>query len=159
MGIVLYNTLSRAKEPLEPLEPPRVRIFVCGPTVYDLSHLGHAKTYTQFDLVARYLRHRGYDVEYVQNITDIDDKIINRAAERGVDAAELAGEFTERYREDMAALGNTSVDRYAPATEFMDQIVSHVQRLIEGGHAYDLPECWYCDINSYFGYGKIERHR
>ncbi|HEX8205058.1 MAG TPA: cysteine--tRNA ligase [Solirubrobacteraceae bacterium] len=157
MGIVLYNTLTREKDPLEPIEPPRVRIFVCGPTVYDLPHLGHAKTYTQFDLVARHLRFRGLDVHYVQNVTDIDDKIINRANERGVDARELADEFTERYLEDMAALGNTSVDDHARATDFIDQIVSQVQRLAEGGHAYELSDGWYFDIESFPEYGKLAK--
>ncbi|HEX8121097.1 MAG TPA: cysteine--tRNA ligase [Solirubrobacteraceae bacterium] len=155
MGVVLYNTLTRAKEPLEPIEPPKVRLFVCGPTVYDLSHLGHAKTYTQFDLVARHLRLREYEVEYVQNVTDIDDRIIVRAQERGVDTGELAQEFEAKYLEDMAALGNTSVDRHARATDFIDQIVSQVERLIEGGHAYELPDGFYFDISSFPEYGKL----
>jgi cysteinyl-tRNA synthetase len=84
MSVRVWNTLTRRKEDLQPLEPPRVRLFDCGPTVYDASHLGHAKTYTQCDLVARHLRLRGFDVEYVQNIADIDDKIINRAHELGI---------------------------------------------------------------------------
>src|SRR4028118_1614214 len=133
MGIALYNTLTRAKEPLEPIDPPKVRVFVCGPTVYDLSHLGHAKTYTQFDLVVRHLRHRGLDVTYVQNITDIDDKIIARANERGVDASQLAREYEERFREDMAALGNTAVAQFAGGTDPIDQVVSRVQRERRGG--------------------------
>ena len=157
MGVVLYNTLTRRKEPLEPIEPPRVRLFVCGPTVYDLSHLGHAKTYTQFDLVARHLRLRGYDVFYVQNVTDIDDRIIDRANERGVDANEMASEFTGYYLEDMAALGNTSVDEHAAATGFIDQIVSQVDRLVAGGHAYELPDGWYFDVSSFPEYGKLAR--
>ena len=157
MGIALYNTLTRAKEPLEPIEPPKVRVFVCGPTVYDLSHLGHAKTYTQFDLVVRHLRLRGLDVTYVQNITDIDDKIIARATERGIDATELAREYEARFVEDMAALGNTAVDRFARATDFIDQIVSQVQRLVEKGHAYELPDGFYFDISSFAEYGKLAR--
>ncbi len=157
MGIRLYNTLTRAEEPLEPIEPPRVRVFVCGPTVYDRSHLGHAKTYTQFDLVVRHLRKRGLDVFYLVNVTDIDDKIIARANERGIDARELAREFEALYVEDMEALGNTSVDRYARATDFIDQIVSQVQRLAEGGHAYELADGWYFDIDSFPEYGKLAK--
>ena len=157
MGVVLYNTLSRAKEPLEPLEGSRVRVFVCGPTVYDLAHLGHAKTYTQFDLVVRHLRLRGYEVRYVQNVTDIDDKIINRANERGIDARELADQFTQTYLEDMRSLGNTSVDDHARATDFIDAIVSQVQRLAEGGHAYELSDGWYFDIESFPEYGKLAK--
>jgi cysteinyl-tRNA synthetase len=157
MGIVVHNTLTRQKEPLEPIEPPRVRVFVCGPTVYDRSHLGHAKTYTQFDLVVRHLRKRGFDVLYVVNVTDIDDKIIARANERGVDARELAREYEALYVEDMTALGNTSVDRYARATDFIDEIVSQVERLAAGGHAYELADGWYFDIQSFAEYGKLAK--
>ncbi len=157
MGVVLYNTLTREKDPLEPIDPPRVRLFVCGPTVYDLSHLGHAKTYTQFDLIARHLKARGFDVLYLQNITDIDDRIIDRANERGVDSGELAREFERKYREDMAALGNTAVDRYAPATEFIAEIVSQIQRLVAKGQAYELPDGWYFDVSSFPEYGKLAR--
>jgi cysteinyl-tRNA synthetase len=155
MGIAVYNTLARAKQPLEPLDPPKLRLFVCGPTVYDLSHLGHAKTYTQFDLIARHLRLRGLDVQYVQNVTDIDDRIIVRAGERGVPTDELAREFEAKYLEDMQALGNTSVDEHARATDFIDQIVSQVQRLIDGGNAYELPDGWYFDVSSFPEYGKL----
>ncbi|HEY0343423.1 MAG TPA: cysteine--tRNA ligase [Solirubrobacteraceae bacterium] len=157
MALALWNTLTRGKQPFEPLEPPRVRLFVCGPTVYDRSHLGHAKTYTQFDLIARYLRYRGYDVEYVQNITDIDDKIIARANERGISSEELAQEFEAKFLADMETLGNTSVTRYARASEFIPQIVSQVERLLEGGHAYELPDGFYFDIESFPDYGKLAR--
>ena len=157
MALTLWNTLTRGKEPFEPLEHPRVRLFVCGPTVYDLPHLGHAKTYTQFDLIARYLRFRGYEVEYVQNITDIDDKIINRANERGVSPEELAREFEARFLADMETLGNTSVTRYARASDFIPQIISPVERLLEGGHAYELPDGFYFDIESFPDYGKLAR--
>ena len=155
MTLTLYNTLTRRKEPFEPLEPPRVRLFVCGPTVYDRSHLGHAKTYTQFDLIARYLRFRGYELEYVQNITDIDDKIITRANERGVTSEELAREFELTFLADMETLGNTSVTRYARASDFIPQIISQVERLLEGGHAYELPDGFYFDIQSFPDYGKL----
>ena len=159
MAIELWNTLTRRKEPIEPIHPPGLRLFVCGPTVYDSSHLGHAKTYTQFDLAARHMRHRGLDVNYVQNITDIDDKIINRANELGVSAEELARRVEAEFREDMEALGNTSVDTYARATDYMDQIVSQIERLIAGGHAYELPDGWYFDIETFAGYGKLARRR
>ena len=159
MAVQLWNTLTRRKEKVEPIDPPALRLFVCGPTVYDASHLGHAKTYTQFDLAARYLRFRGFDVEYVQNITDIDDKIINRAREMGIEPAQLARDVEARFLEDMQALGNTSVDRYARATEFIDQIVSQIQRLIEKGHAYELPDGWYFDIDTFPEYGKLARRK
>ena len=159
MAVEVWNTLTRRKEPIEPIEPPLLRLFVCGPTVYDASHIGHAKTYTQFDLAARYLRYRGFDVNYVVNITDIDDKIINRAHELEIDPAELSRDVEARYREDMEALGNTSVDRYARATEFIDQIVSQIDRLIAKGNAYELPDGWYFDIDSFPDYGKLARRR
>ena len=159
MAVELWNTLTRRKEKLEPIEPPALRLFVCGPTVYDASHLGHAKTYTQFDLAARYLRFRGFDVTYVQNITDIDDKIINRAQESGVEPEQLAREVEAGFLEDMQALGNTSVDSYARATDFIDQIVSQIQRLIEKGHAYELPDGWYFDIETFPEYGKLARRK
>ena len=159
MAIAVWNTLNRSKEPLEPLDPPRLQLFVCGPTVYDAAHLGHAKTYTQFDLIARYLRWRGYEVTYVQNITDIDDKIINRANELGVSTEDLAREQEELFLADMQTLGNTSVDRYARASDFIPQIVSQVQRLLEGGHAYELPDGYYFDIESFPEYGKLAHRR
>jgi cysteinyl-tRNA synthetase len=159
MPIAVWNTLSRSKERLQPLDPPQLRLFVCGPTVYDAAHLGHAKTYTQFDLIARYLRWRAYEVTYVQNITDIDDKIINRANETGVSVENLAQEQEARFLADMEALGNTSVDRYARASDFIPQIVSQVKRLLEGGHAYELPDGYYFDIATFPDYGKLARRR
>lgn len=155
MAISVWNTLTRSKEPLDPLEPGHVRLFVCGPTVYDLSHLGHAKTYTQFDLIARYLRYRGYEVTYLQNVTDVDDKIIDRAAQLDITPKELAERNEALYREDMEALGNTAVSTYARASDFIPQIVSQVQRLLEKGHAYELPDGYYFDIKSFPGYGKL----
>ncbi|MEV0950892.1 cysteine--tRNA ligase [Promicromonospora sp. NPDC050249] len=157
MAIALYNTLTRRVEPLEPMTPGVVRMFVCGPTVYDLAHVGHAKTYTQFDFLARYLRARGFEVTYAQNITDIDDKIIRRAAESGRDPRDLAAEFEDAYRQDMAALGNTSVDVYARALDHIDEIVAQVHALIERGHAYQLDDGWYFDLSTFSGYGKLSR--
>ncbi|WP_424185804.1 cysteine--tRNA ligase [Actinokineospora sp. G85] len=151
----MFNTLTRQVEPFEPMEPGVVRMFVCGPTVYDRSHIGHAKTYTQFDLVARLLRKRGYAVTYVQNLTDIDDKIIRRAAELGVEAGELADRFVGSYLEDMAALGNTSVDRFLRATDHIKQIVAQIEQLIDRGHAYRLDDGWYFDLSTFPDYGKL----
>ncbi|GAA1874013.1 cysteine--tRNA ligase [Myceligenerans crystallogenes] len=155
MVVALFNTLSRRVEPLEPMTPGVVRMFVCGPTVYDLAHVGHAKTYTQFDFLARFLRLRGYEVTYAQNITDIDDKIIRRAGEVGRDPRELAAEFEEAYRQDMAALGNTQVDVWARAHDYIDEIVAQVQALVERGHAYQLDDGWYFDLSTFPGYGKL----
>ncbi|MBI2196969.1 class I tRNA ligase family protein, partial [Candidatus Daviesbacteria bacterium] len=97
----LYNTLARKIEDFKPLNPPHVGMYTCGPTVYDYSHIGHARTYVVFDVVAKYLRHRGYEVFYLQNITDIDDKIIERAKQKMINPADLALEYKEAYYEDM----------------------------------------------------------
>src|SRR3989344_2399227 len=113
----IYNTLTRQKEEFKPADPKKVKMFVCGPTVYDYSHIGHARTYVVFDVVAKYLRHRGYDVFYLQNITDIDDKIIERAKQKMINPADLALEYKEAYYEDMKSLGITAVSEYAPATQ------------------------------------------
>jgi cysteinyl-tRNA synthetase len=155
VAITLWNTLTRTKEPLEPIEGDHVRLFVCGPTVYDLAHLGHGKTYTQFDLIARYLRHRGYRVTYLQNVTDVDDKIIDRARQLDITPKELAERNEEIYREDMEALGNTAVDTYARASDFIPQIVDQVQRLLALDRAYELPDGYYFDIARFPGYGKL----
>ena len=156
MAIEIYSTMSGKKEPLETFEPGKIKFFVCGPTVYDYSHLGHAKTYTQFDFIVRYLRYRGYDVFYLQNVTDVDDKIIRRARERGVEPAALAAEYERYYREDMAALHNTSVDEFARAHDYIDAIVDQVKRLQEKGYAYEIPgDGIYYSIEAFAGYGKL----
>ncbi len=108
MALKVFNTLSRKKEEFRPIHAGKVNMFVCGPTVYDYSHLGHAKTYTQFDFIARYIR-RGYKVFYLQNVTDIDDKIIKRAHEQGTTPTELARKYEKAYMDDMTALHNTAV--------------------------------------------------
>src|SRR3954454_24799968 len=121
----LYDTRTRAKRPFVPADPSgQVGLFVCGPTVYDLPHLGHAKTYTQFDFLVRLLRARGFDVTYVQNITDVDDKIIRRARELRIDAPELPRVYERAYLDDMRALRNDTVDVYARASDYDDQVIS-----------------------------------
>lgn len=157
MPIHLYNSLSRRKEPLPlPQEQKKIRLFVCGPTVYDYAHIGHARTYIFFDFFAKYLRSQGYDVDYLQNITDIDDKIIKRAAENNEKPEQLAKKFTEAYFEDMKSLGVDAVTRYAPATGFITQIVAQVERLIEKGFAYKIDgDGWYFDISKDKDYGKL----
>jgi cysteinyl-tRNA synthetase len=153
----LYNTLSRTKEDLPiPEEQRKIRLFVCGPTVYDYAHIGHARTYIFFDFFAKYLRSQGYDVNYLQNITDIDDKIIARAAERNIRPDELAKQFTVSYFEDMKALHVDAVTAYAPATDFISQIVAQVERLIDKEFAYKIEnDGWYFDILKDKDYGKL----
>src|SRR3989344_2485642 len=115
----ILNTISGQKEEFSPTNDKKVQMFVCGPTVYDYSHIGHARTYIIYDVIARYLRRLGYEVFYLQNITDIDDKIIDRAKKSGRDPVELSKEFTKHHHTDMKALNINSVDQYAPATEFI----------------------------------------
>ncbi|HVM77231.1 MAG TPA: cysteine--tRNA ligase [Candidatus Paceibacterota bacterium] len=154
--IKIYNTISGQKESLP--EQKKFRLFVCGPTVYDYLHIGNARTYLFFDFFAKYLRDQGFDVFYLQNITDIDDKIIRRAAEHGIPPARLAEEFTQIYFEDMKALGVTAVTKYAPATSFISQIAAQVERLIERGYAYKIDDGWYFDVSKFPDYGKLS-HR
>lgn len=155
----VFNTLTGKKEHFQPRESGKINFFVCGPTVYDYPHLGHAKTYTQFDFIVRYLRSLGYDVFYLQNITDIDDKIIQRARERGQEWDQLAREFEAIYIEDMTALGNNSVTRYARATDFIPEIVDQVDRLLEDGVAYRANDGIYYDIGAFSDYGKLSGRR
>jgi len=155
-NIKIYSTLSRKIEELKPMEEGKIKFFVCGPTVYDFPHLGHAKTYTQFDFIIKYLRHCGFTVDYLQNITDIDDKIIGRAQERNISWRELADEFEKIYKEDMLALGNDAVTKFARATDYIENIVSQVKRMIDKGLAYQAPDgSWYFEIAKFADYGKL----
>ena len=155
MALEVYNTLTRKKMPFVPRYDQRVQLFVCGPTVYDYSHIGHARTYIAFDVIARYLRYRGYDVFYLQNITDIDDKIIHRALKEGVSWKEIADRYTKAYLEDMQALRITSINKYAPATAYIDAIVRQVRTLLEQGFAYEVDDGIYYDTSMFKDYGKL----
>lgn len=152
----LYNTLTKQIDDFAPREAGKVKMFVCGPTVYDFSHLGHAKTYIQLDVLARVLRANNYEVFYLQNITDIDDKIIDRARERKIDWQELRSQFQEEYQTDMTSLGNISVDQYARATDYIDDIIRQVQTLIDKGHGYEIEgDGIYFEISTFPEYGKL----
>lgn len=151
----LLNTLTKKLEPFKPANPPKVNLFVCGPTVYDFSHIGHAKTYIQFDIIVRYLRHRKYDVFYLQNITDIDDKIIQRAAENKETPKSLAQRFEQEYNKDTESLGITSVTQYARATDHIPAILKQVKTLIDKGYAYEIDDGIYFDLSKFPEYGKL----
>ncbi|MBN1862854.1 MAG: cysteine--tRNA ligase [Dehalococcoidales bacterium] len=152
----VFNTLSGKKETFQP-QGSEVKIYVCGVTPYDECHLGHAMSYIIFDVIRRYLRFRGYKVRYVQNVTDIDDKIIERANQRGVPAAELAGQYTESFFRDMDALGIERADVYPYATGEIDKITEVIQGLIDKGHAYPAGGSVYFRVKSCPGYGKLSR--
>lgn len=152
----IYNNLTRQKETFKPIEPGKVGMYVCGMTVYDYCHVGHARVMVVFDLVARYLRYAGYDVTYVRNITDIDDKIIKRANENGESLESLTTRFIDAMHEDSAALGVLPPDQEPKATTSMDQIVDMIQTLVDKGYAYpaDNGDVYY-DVSKFEGYGKL----
>ncbi|MEJ1355942.1 MAG: cysteine--tRNA ligase [Candidatus Sedimenticola sp. (ex Thyasira tokunagai)] len=152
----IYNDLNNQKEEFKPLEPGKARMYVCGMTVYDLCHLGHARVMVVFDVVYRYLRERGYDVTYIRNITDIDDKIINRANENGEHFGELTDRFIKAMQEDAAALGVLVPDDEPRATTHIAEIIDMIKRLVDNGHAYqaDNGDVYYA-VNSFESYGKL----
>jgi len=151
----VYSTLSGKKEAIKPIKSNKINLFVCGPTVYDFSHLGHARTYIFFDSFVKYLRHMGFKVFYLQNITDVDDKIILRAKEKGVLPQDLALAFEKEHLKDMKLLLIDSVDKYARATDHIKEIINQIQRLLEKGYAYKINEGVYFDISKFKGYGKL----
>jgi len=134
-------------------------MFVCGPTVYDHSHIGHARTYLAYDIIARYLRAKGYSLFYLMNITDVDDKIINRANESGQDPIKMADSFTREFMRDMEALGITSVNLYAKASEHVPEIIAQISTLLKKGFAYQVNGDVYYDVAKFPDYGKLSRQR
>jgi cysteinyl-tRNA synthetase len=153
----LFNTLSRKKEELYTLKPNKINFFVCGPTVYDYSHLGHAKTYVQFDLIVKYLRYKGYKVNYIMNITDIDDKIIKRGNERKIDPLKLAKEYEKIFYEDMKSLGIDSITKFARSMDYIKQIIKQIKELMDKGYAYETSDGIYFEISKFKEYGKLSK--
>ena len=147
----IYNTLSGQKEEFLP-QGDEVKMYVCGVTPYDHSHIGHAMSYVIFDVIRRYLQFRGYKVKYVQNITDIDDKIIDRANSTGVSTAELAGKFTDSFFADMDALNIERADIYPRATEEIPKIIEVIQGLIDKGYAYTAQGSVYLRVRNVTDY-------
>lgn len=142
-------------ETFQPLVPGRVKMFVCGPTVQDLLHLGHAKTYTFYDVLARFLRFSGFRLSYIMNITDVDDKITQAARDRGVDVGEYAQQLTQEFINDMHLLGVSGVTRYEPASKYIPQIIHQVERLIEKGHAYVSEGDVFFDTSTFPEFGEL----
>ena len=154
--LTIYNTLAKQKVPFTSIEPGRVRLYVCGMTVYDYCHIGHARVMVVFDTIVRYLRFLGYQVTYVRNITDIDDKIIQRAQERGEDIHQLTHRFIQAMYDDMDVLGVLRPDLEPRATEFIPQIIEMVQRLLDKEYAYITPQGDICyAVKRFNGYGKL----
>jgi len=152
----IYNTLTGKKDEFKPIKRKKVNLFVCGPTVYDYSHIGHARTYIIFDAFVKYLRAQGFDVFYLQNITDLDDKIIARARERGVSPKDLVTAFVKEHLKDMKTLGVDSVSKYARATDYIKEIISQIKRLQDKGYAYKIDgDGIYYNIAKFKNYGKL----
>ena len=158
MVLKVFNTLSRRRETFKPMHGKQVRMFVCGQTTYDDAHVGHAKTYVQFDIIARWLKHLGYDVFYVQNITDVDDKLIKRAQEKGVAPLSLAKHHTRRFLEELEALKvKRNVDLFPKTSDYIPQMVDQIKTLIEKGYAYVVDGDVYYDVSKFKDYTKLSR--
>ena len=155
MSIKIYNTLTRRKEPLRPIEENHVKLYVCGITSYDYCHIGHARSALVFDMVVRYLRHRGLKVTFVRNFTDIDDKIINRANEQGIDSASLALRFIDEFYTDMDALGTLRPDLEPKATEHIPEMINLIEDLISKDMAYPSNGDVYFRVERFAGYGRL----
>jgi len=154
----IYNTLSRQKEQFKPLQAGKVGLYVCGITVYDVCHVGHARTYLSFDLMVRYMRSRGLEVNYVRNITDVDDKIISRANEQGLTAEQFTEKTIGRMHEDFAAIGLLEPDVEPRVTTHIPEIINVIQRLIDKGYAYQAPSGDVLfEVSTYADYGKLGR--
>lgn len=153
----IYNTITRKKEFFKVLEGKKINLFVCGPTVYDFPHIGHARIYLIFDMIVKYLKQKGFSFFYLQNITDIDDKIIKRAEEKKITIKELTDHFRKIYLKDMRSLKISSVTKYAKATKHIKEIISQVERLLEKKYAYRIDDGIYYDISRFKDYGKLSR--
>lgn len=151
----VYNTLTRKKEEFKPINPGKVGIYICGITAYDSCHLGHARAAICFDVITRYLRYKGYDVNYVRNYTDVDDKIINRSNKEGRSCEDIAAQYIAEYKEDMEALGNISPNIEPKATEHIKEMIDTVQKLIDNGYAYERDGNVFFSVRKFKGYGKL----
>jgi len=159
MQIRIYNTLSREKENLNPIEQGKLKIYVCGITPYDYAHLGHARSYVFFDVVRRFFEYAGYEVEFIQNFTDVDDKIIKRAEEEKTSPLRLAENFIIEYFKDIDALRVRRADEYPRVTEHMEDIISFISKLVEKGYAYEADGSIYFSVNKFKDYGKLSKQK
>lgn len=158
MTVKLYNTMTREKEVLTPLSKQKINMYVCGPTVYNYIHIGNARCFVFFDVVRRYLEHVGYEVNYVQNFTDVDDRLINASIETGKSVPEIAEQYIEAYFEDMDALGVKRATVHPRATENIQEMIVFIQSLIEKGYAYEKEGDVYFRSLEKADYGKLSHH-
>jgi len=159
MSLKIYNTISRKKEKFIPVQKGKVKMYVCGMTVYSDAHIGHARTYLAFDIIRRYLEYKGYKVTYVQNITDVDDKIIAAANEKGIDPLEYSRYFTERCLGDLDALGIRRADLYPKASENIKDMIEMIKKILENGYGYISDGDVYFSVEKFKGYGKLSKQR
>src|SRR5262249_38626173 len=155
----IHNTLTGKKEPFESLVPKLVRMYVCGMTVYDYCHIGHARSALVFDVIRRYLEFTGYQVEFVKNFTDVDDKIIKRANEQGVSCEAITTRFIEAYYADMSKLGIRRATEEPKATEYMAETIELISRLIQKGLAYEVAGDVYFQVDKYQTYGRLSKRK
>lgn len=155
MSLKVYNTLINEKEEFIPLDDKKVKMYVCGPTVYDKCHIGHARCYVAFDLIRRYLEFSGYRVTYVQNFTDVDDKIINKSLETGEDPFQIAERYIDDYFTSMDSLNVKRADIYCKATDHIEDMISFVENLVEKGIAYAVEGNVYFSVEKAHGYGQL----
>ena len=153
----IFNTLTRRKDEFVPIEEGKVRMYVCGPTVYNYIHIGNARTMIVFDTVRRYFEYKGYDVNYVSNFTDVDDKIIKKANEEGVDASVISERFIKEAQKDMADMNVKEATHHPKATEEIDGMIDMIQTLINKGHAYAVDGTVYFKTRSFKDYGKLSK--
>ncbi len=157
MALKVHNTLARRLEPFEPIEPGRVRMYACGPTVYDFAHVGNFRYFLFTDLVHRYLEWSGYDVHLVMNLTDVDDRTIKRAAEEGTSVADHTEPFAQAFLADARSLGIRPADAYPRATRYVGKMIDFIERLLASGHAYRADDgAVYFSIAKFPGYGKLK---
>jgi cysteinyl-tRNA synthetase len=153
--MLIYNTLDRKKEEFKPINPPSVSMYVCGPTVYDLFHIGNARSFVMGDMIRRYLEYRGYNVKYVMNLTDVDDKIIKRANEQGVDAKDYAEKYISEFFKDIDGLKVKRADAYPQATHHIDDMIELIKELEKKEIAYNVNGDVFYDVRKFKDYGKL----
>jgi len=159
MGLRIYNSLTNQIDEFVPIEDGKVSMYNCGPTVYDYFHIGNARTFLIADIMRRYLEYKGYQVKFVQNFTDIDDKIINRANEEGVSASELSSRYIEAYFEDSEKLGIRPADVHPKATDHIPEIIQLIERMVDKGIAYEVDGDIYYRIHKFLDYGKLSNRK
>ena len=159
MGLRIYNSLTNQVDEFVPIEDGKVSMYNCGPTVYDYFHIGNARTFLMADIIRRYLEYKGYQVKFVQNFTDIDDKIINRANEEGVSTSQLSNRYIEAYFEDSGKLGIRPADVHPKATDHIPEMIQLIERMVDKGIAYEVDGDIYYRIHKFLDYGKLSNRK